>query len=140
MPLDRLFDYLSNGEAVQIGQRVLVPFGRRSQIGIVVGMANQSEFALDKLKAVTQVFNDEPALDSEALSLLKFSADYYHYPYGQALLSCLPARMRQIAPAVSRKQYRYVITPVGSQVDVAQLPARQSVLRRVLVALQTQQG
>ena len=57
---------------------MLVPFGRRSQIGIVVGMANESEFALDKLKAVTRVFNDEPALDSEALSLLKFSADYYH--------------------------------------------------------------
>jgi primosomal protein N' (replication factor Y) len=140
LPLDRLFDYLSNGEAVQIGQRVLVPFGRRSQIGIVVGMANESEFAIDKLKAVTRVFNDEPALDGETLSLLKFSADYYHYPYGQALLSCLPARMRQIAPAVSRKQYRYLITPVGSQVDVAQLPARQSVLRRVLVALQTQHG
>ncbi|MDP1767030.1 MAG: hypothetical protein Q8K83_09045, partial [Methylotenera sp.] len=31
VPLDRLFDYLSGGQIVKIGQRVLVPFGRRSQ-------------------------------------------------------------------------------------------------------------
>lgn len=138
MPLDRLFDYLSNGQVVQIGQRVLVPFGRRSQIGIVIALSNQSEFPLEKLKKVTQVFSDEPALDDETLSLLKFSADYYHYPYGQALLSALPARLRQIAPAVSRKQYRYLLTDAGRQIALDQLPARQTVLRRVLLALQTQ--
>ncbi len=138
LPLDRLFDYLSNGQVVQIGQRVLVPFGRRSQIGIVIALSNQSEFPLEKLKKVTQVFSDEPALDDETLSLLKFSADYYHYPYGQALLSALPARLRQIAPAVSRKQYRYLLTDAGRQIALDQLPARQTVLRRVLLALQTQ--
>ncbi len=123
---------------MQIGQRVLVPFGRRSQIGIVIALSNQSEFPLEKLKKVTQVFSDEPALDDETLSLLKFSADYYHYPYGQALLSALPARLRQIAPAVSRKQYRYLLTDAGRQIALDQLPARQTVLRRVLLALQTQ--
>lgn len=138
MPLDRLFDYLSDGQQVQIGQRVLVPFGRRSLIGIVIAKSNDSEFALEKLKAVTRIFSDEPVLDSEALSLLKFSADYYQYPYGQALLSSLPARLRQIAPALTRKQYRYLITPLGQSIDINTLPTRQTVVRRVLLALQTQ--
>ena len=89
VPLDRLFDYLSGGHAVQVGQRVLVPFGRRSQIGIVIALADTSEFAIEKLKPVSRVFADERPLDHEIISLLQFSADYYQYPFGQALLSAL---------------------------------------------------
>gem|GEM_PF-5403576 len=49
VPLDRLFDYLNIGhngnigQDVHIGQRVLVPFGRRNQIGIVMGLADASK-------------------------------------------------------------------------------------------------
>nr|MBA3697061.1 primosomal protein N' [Methylotenera sp.] len=86
VPLDRLFDYLSGGHAVKVGQRVLVPFGRRSQIGIVMALADSSEFPIEKLKPVSQGFTDEEPLDAETLALIKFSADYYQYPFGQALL------------------------------------------------------
>lgn len=120
----------------KIGQRVLVPFGRRSQIGIVVGLADSSEFAVEKLKPVTQVFSDELPIDAETLSLLKFSADYYQYPYGQALLSALPARLRQTAPAASRKQYAYQLTDTGRQFDIEAISKRQLVTRRVFAALQ----
>ena len=142
VPLDRLFDYLSDeavtraGQRVQIGHRVLVPFGRRSQIGIVVGMADTSDFPIEKLKPVTQVFTDELPIDSETLGLIKFSADYYQYPFGQALLSALPARLRQIAPAVSRKQYAYGLTDLGRTIDIEQISKRQLVVRRILEALQ----
>ena len=120
----------------KIGQRVLVPFGRRSQIGVVVGVADTSEFSIEKLKQVTQVFSDELPLDAETLNLIKFSADYYQYPYGQALLSALPARLRQVAPAVSRKQYAYQLTALGQQLEIESLPKKQLVTRRVLAALQ----
>ncbi len=140
VPLDRLFDYLSDGQLAKVGQRVLVPFGRRSQIGIVVGIADTSDFAIEKLKPVTQVFSDELPIDAETLSLIKFSADYYQYPYGQALLSALPARLRQIAPAVSRKQYAYQLTDLGRQIDVEAIPKRQLVTRRVFVALQNSES
>ena len=137
LPLERLFDYLSSGQVAQIGQRVLVPFGQRKQIGIVIGKADASDVAVEKLKTVLQVFTDELPLDAEILSLLKFSADYYQYPFGQALLSSLPVRLRQIAPAVSRKQYAYSLTALGQLVDLAQVSTRQLVMRRVLLALQT---
>ncbi|MDZ4142881.1 MAG: primosomal protein N' [Methylotenera sp.] len=142
VPLDRLFDYLSDeavtraGQRVQVGHRVLVPFGRRSQIGIVVGMADTSDFPIEKLKPVTQVFTDELPIDSEILGLIKFSADYYQHPFGQALLSALPARLRQIAPAVSRKQYAYGLTDLGRTIDIEQIPKRQLVTRRIFAALQ----
>ena len=136
IPLDRLFDYLSDGLIVHVGQRVLAPFGRRRQIGVVVAMADTSDFPIEKLKPIIQAFTDEVPLSAELLSLIKFSADYYQYPFGQALLSALPARLRQIAPAVSRKQYAYQLTDLGRQADVEQSPKRQRVLRSVLTALQ----
>lgn len=135
VPLDRLFDYLSGGLSAQIGQRVLVPFGRRSQIGIVMGFAETSEFAIEKLKPVTQVFADELPINTETLNLIKFSADYYQYPFGQALLSALPSRLRQIAPAVSRKQFAYQLTEFGRTQGIELIPKRQLVTRRVFEAL-----
>jgi primosomal protein N' (replication factor Y) len=136
VPLDRLFDYLSVGVSAQIGQRVLVPFGRRSQIGIVMGFAETSEFPIEKLKPVTQVFVDELPINTETLNLIKFSADYYQYPFGQALLSALPSRLRQISPAVSRKQFAYQLTELGCVQAIEQIPKRQLVTRRVFEALQ----
>ena len=136
VPLDRLFDYLSGGNVVQVGQRVLVPFGRRSQIGIVMGFAESSDFPIEKLKPVAQVFADELPIDTETLNLVKFSADYYQYPFGQALLSALPARLRQISPAVSRKQYAYQLTDLGRMQAIEQIPKRQMLMRRVFEALQ----
>jgi primosomal protein N' (replication factor Y) len=136
VPLDRLFDYLSGGVGAQIGQRVLVPFGRRSQIGIVMGFAETSEFPIEKLKPITQVFADELPINTETLNLIKFSADYYQYPFGQALLSALPSRLRQIAPAVSRKQFAYQLTDLGRVQAIEQIPKRQLVTRRVFEVLQ----
>lgn len=136
VPLDRWFDYLSAGQRVHIGQRVLVPFGRRSQIGIVMALADSSDVAMEKLKPILQAFAEETPLDAEMLSLIKFSADYYQYPFGQALLSALPARLRQIAPAVSRKQYAYQLTALGLTIDLEQIPKRQLLTRRVFAMLQ----
>lgn len=136
VPLDRLFDYLSGGYDVQVGQRVLVPFGSRSQIGIVMVVADSSDVPIEKLKPIVQAFVEETPLDAEMLNLIKFSADYYQYPFGQALLSSLPARLRQVAPAVSRKQYLYRLTDAGRAADVEQIPKKQKVLRSVLSALQ----
>lgn len=140
VPLDRLFDYLSadspnETENVQIGQRVLVSFANRNQIGIVMGIEKTSEVPLEKLKPVARVFTDEMPLSEELIALIKFSAEYYQYPLGQALLAALPARLRQIAPAVSRKQFCYHLTPAGQVAEIEDLPKRQKVLQSVLAAL-----
>lgn len=138
IPLNCLFDYLYEGEPVSAGQRVLVPFGPRKQVGIVVKHVAESEVDASKLKSVLQVYRDEPCLDASTFKLMQFCADYYQTPFGQALISILPARLRQIAPANTRKQYTYRLTALGQTADVATLPARQLVLQRMLLALQAQ--
>ncbi|MGV3581786.1 MAG: primosomal protein N' [Methylophilus sp.] len=134
VPLDRTFDYLNNGFAVSFGSRVVVPFAGRQLVGVVLEILNESEVALDKLKTVIHVF-DDVVLDQKSYKLLKFCADYYHYPLGQTLISTLPLRLRQIKPAVSRKMFVYqLIKPVPEE----QLSKRQVVLHRVLAAFELQ--
>jgi primosomal protein N' (replication factor Y) len=136
LPLDRLFDYLDAGFQVQIGQRVIVPFGARKLVGLIVGMSETSEYPIEKLKPILQVFNDEPPLDDENFGLLRFCADYYQYPFGQALLSSLPTRLRQAEPAVSRKQFLYTLSPLGLQTAIEEIPKRQMVQTKIFSALQ----
>jgi primosomal protein N' (replication factor Y) len=135
VPLDTLFDYLDGGFEAQIGQRVIVPFGRRKQVGMVAAIADESDVPLHKLKPILQSFGDEPPLDAEIFKLLRFCADYYQYPFGQALLSVLPVRLRQTEPATSRVQYSYSLTELGREAGVEAIPARAVMQRRLFSAL-----
>lgn len=135
VPLDSLFDYLDGGFDVAVGQRVLVSFGRRRQIGLVVARVAESKLSADKLKPIEHGYVDEPALDKSVFRLLKFCADYYHYPYGQGLLAALPSRLRQTEPAVSRKQFAFRLSP---DADIEVIPRRKVVQHKIFAALQQQ--
>lgn len=133
VPLDTLFDYLDDGSGVAVGQRVLVSFGRRRQIGLVVARVEASELPADRLKPIEHGYADEPMLDESVFRLLRFCADYYHYPYGQALLSILPARLRQTTPAVSRRQFAYRL---AADADPTVIVRRKVVQHKIMAALQ----
>lgn len=136
VPLDRWFDYVNPGLLIREGQRVVVPFAGRQLVGIVIALAAHSEIPVDKLKAVIQVFDDLP-LDAAAYKLLRFCADYYHYPFGQAVLSSLPLRLRQVKPAVSRKMWVYqLVQPVPEGFA----GKRQQVLAKIITLLQQQRS
>ena len=130
VPLNRTFDYLAGDFMAKIGSRVIVPFAGRSLVGVVVSLADSSDFPTEKLKSVSHVF--EGVLFSD-FRLLQFCADYYHYPLGQALISVLPLRLRQLKPAVSRKAFAYSLLP---NADLSQISAKKMVLNRIATALQ----
>ncbi|MEZ0211218.1 MAG: primosomal protein N' [Methylophilus sp.] len=132
VPLDRQFDYLNTGLEIRVGNRVVVPFAGRQLIGIVMALPEQSDVPENKLKAVLQVFDDVP-FDAVTLKLLKFCADYYHYPFGQTVLSSLPLRLRQTKPAVSRKMWMFALAkPLPENL----IGKRQLVLARLVAVLQ----
>jgi primosomal protein N' (replication factor Y) len=132
VPLDRWFDYVNPGLAVREGNRVVVPFAGRQLVGIVMALATESDVPEHKLKAVLQVFDDVP-FDTAILKLLRFCADYYHYPFGQTVLASLPLRLRQIKPAVSRKMWVYQL---AQPIPVDFVGKRQQVLSRLIALLQ----
>ena len=72
---------------IGIGKRVLVPFGRRRMVGIVLGPAEPR----DDLKAVASVLDPRPLLTAAELDFLRWASAYYLYPLGETIRAALPA-------------------------------------------------
>jgi len=136
VPLARLFDYLDSGSGARVGQRVLVPFGRRQMVGLVLERASSSNMAGDKLKPIARAFVDEPPLPPATLRLLKFCSDYYHYPLGQTILNVLPSRLREGEPAGLPRRTCYQLTTAGIDAGADAVPARAALQKKLYLALQ----
>ncbi len=135
VPLARLFDYLDAGSSVQTGQRVLVPFGRRQAIGIVMERISTSNMAMDRLKPIAHAYVDEAPLPAATLKLLKFCSDYYHYPLGQTMLGVLPPRLRESGAARLPQRTGFRLTASGAATGPEAIPARAALQRRLFEAL-----
>lgn len=137
LPLSTLFDYvLDVAVPVQIGQRVLVPFGRKQCVGVVMELTETTELPNDRLKPVIRALDDVAPLPDELLILLRFCSDYYLFPLGMTVLAALPTRLRNPEPFVLRVPQYYALSAVGRVLDPSALPSRQIVQKRLLQALQ----
>jgi primosomal protein N' (replication factor Y) len=135
-PLSRLFDYLAPADtAVAPGCRVRVQFGRQTQIGLVMEVANQSELPVSKLRSVTEVIDDSPLLAASNLWLVKFTSDYYHHPIGEVVAAALPTLLRQGRPLHDVVQ-RLSLTKAGLQTDPIQLSTRAKRQAELLALIQ----
>ena len=137
IPLSTLFDY-AVAEGIAVGQRVIVPFGRRQMVGVVMECVAATEMAPERVKPVKQVLHDSLPLSAELLKLLRFCSDYYRYPIGQTVLAALPARLRSDKPVVSKPVLNYRLSASVAVLDMEMLPKRKVVQRRILAKLAQQ--
>lgn len=73
--VDRPFDYQVPVEwisVIELGSRVKVPFGPRNVLGFVVGLKQETNVPLNKLKAINQILDMEPVLTEEMLRMAKW--------------------------------------------------------------------
>lgn len=99
VPVRSLFHYLAPASAVASGTRVRVTFAGRSLVGLVVASTDQCDFDPSKIKPIDAVLDEQPLLDTTLLAFIRWAADYYHTPLGEALQAALPAALRQGDPA-----------------------------------------
>ncbi len=96
VPLPKLFDYLApDANESDIGRRATVPFGAGLRTGVVIGLADASAQPTAKLKTVTAILRDMPALPAEWLALCEFCARYYQTPLGEVTSFALPPMLRR---------------------------------------------
>ncbi len=114
-PLRQVFDYrLPAGALTPVaGVRVRVPFGRQALIGLVTDAVKQSDVPVAKLKAVTEILDDEPALPPALWTLARWAANYYQHPLGDALSQMLPVLIRQGEPLLAPHPQVWRLTPRG---------------------------
>ncbi|MBE0625963.1 MAG: primosomal protein N' [Burkholderiales bacterium] len=136
LPLPRVFDYsCEDASDADIGMRVLVPFGNKPAVGVIVGIAASSNVDAGKLKAALRIMRETPALGRDWLDLAQFCSGYYHRPLGEVIFNGLPRRLRKTGPMPPPTQTGAYRLSAGGRVALTQLPARVKVKRALLQAL-----
>lgn len=95
VPLFAQYDYRSC-QPVAIGTRVIVPFGRRKMIGVVVDHPTQPGIDPVHIRNIEQVLDDTDPLPADWLRLTRFAARYYQRPLGEVILPALPSSLRKV--------------------------------------------
>ncbi|HWP88931.1 MAG TPA: primosomal protein N' [Burkholderiales bacterium] len=141
VPLSTLFDYTVDAvTADDIGRRVLVPFGKKIAVGIIMEIANSTALAPQRVRRVLAIQRDVPALPADVLDLLKFCSDYYHHPLGEVVLNSLPTRLRRRQLLKLDTPRAYQLTADGLAIDPGALPARAKIKREHLTLLREARG
>jgi primosomal protein N' (replication factor Y) (superfamily II helicase) len=134
VPLPKLFDYRAEGATRDdVGARVLVPFGKKRQVGVIVEVAAGSDLAPERLRRVERILRDATRLPAEWLAFAQFASDYYHEPLGGVVMSALPPRLRGAKPAPGAPR-AFALTAAGRDA-LAVMPARHVRQRALLERL-----
>lgn len=100
VPMRQLFTYKLpaklNVNTIKLGERVIVPFGSRQVVAIVLAVDDDTEYAAEKIKSILSRVKDNFSFSTELLSFLQRCADYYHHPIGDVFQQALPVLLRQI--------------------------------------------
>lgn len=133
--VDRLFTYrVPEGMLLQIGMRVLVPFGPRSIEGIVLSFKEEAGMEIARVRSIKQPLDDYPALLPEIILLARDMAAQAHCPLAATLRLMLPSQMRGgRIRAKTEKAARLLIS--GDTLLEAREKETRSPKRRLLIDL-----
>ncbi len=117
VPLRQLFTYTYDN-ALSAGVRVVVPFGPRKLVGVVVETLHKPESDIEnsnKLKAIESVLDDSPIIDEVLLKMAQWLWQYYHHAPGEVLHAMLPVLLRKGESAAPTPQDMLMLTEEGKQ-------------------------
>ena len=98
VPLNQTFTYIIPDELekmVQIGQRVLAPFGRsHTYTGIIVGLTPHRPETGYELKPILQALDEGPIIRHPQYPFWQWIANYYMCPIGDVMKAALPSELK----------------------------------------------
>src|SRR6266404_2666258 len=107
------------------GRRVVVPLGRRTETGIVLGPGE----AQGEVRDAIRLLDDAPLLNEEIVALARWAAAHYLAPLGPALKAALPPGMDVRDALVPRLTESGRALLEEGQLD---LPGQEASLRRLV--------
>lgn len=135
VPLRGGFDFIlpDSMDVTEIGVRVLVPFGRRKLVGVVMELDTVPQVDASRLKSVLEVLDNE-ALFSEGLyQTILWLAEYYHAPIGEVFDAALPVALRQGKSVAPAPEISWRLTTLGKTAEIDELnraPLQQALVQQ----------
>ena len=93
LPLRQSFTYKSK-VAIKKGTRVVVPFGKKSIVGIVVKKISNPN-SLKGLKEIISIADNHTCFDKSIFNTILWASEYYHHPIGEVFFSFMPTLLRK---------------------------------------------
>ena len=93
LPLRQCFTYKSK-DVIKKGKRVIVPFGSKSIVGIVVKKIAKPK-SLKGLKEIISIADEHSCFSGSIFEAITCASDYYHHPIGEVFFSFLPTLLRK---------------------------------------------
>lgn len=128
VPLGQAFSYaIPEALAAEVGEgaRVLVSFGKRRVLGVVLRLEETIDFDPSKVKPLLAVVDPEPVIPGELLSFLVELGRYYVAPIGEVMRLALPALERSATQRLDQAGLLQgaELTSVGRLVQVVRASA-----------------
>ncbi len=96
VPLQGMFTYaIPEGMRVEVGHRVLVPFGKSKSYLAVVMRLHDTKPENYEVKNILQVMDALPMVTERQLQLWQWIADYYLSPIGEVYKAAMPAGLKE---------------------------------------------
>ena len=77
---------------IQLGSRVLAPFGKKNCQGMVLGINSTTSYS-GKIKSIHSLVDDIPVVTPELWKLICWMSKYYMTPIGQVAKTVLPKNL-----------------------------------------------
>lgn len=122
---EKLLDYRvppTIENSLMLGCLVRIPIRNRQELGVVMEFPEKGQLPLEKLKQITQLVMEHPALTADSTELLYWMHDYYGAGFESLLETFIPAAVRKGMGQKLEKQV--VLNGAFSAEDFEQLNKR----------------
>ena len=126
--LDKTFQYEIPEhlrETVQIGSRVVIPFGngKRRITGYVVDMSTEPKIDAGRIKSILGVSKDSIAVESQLIALAAWIRRNYGCTMNQALKTVIPIKKKEAGK--EKKTVTFLLTQEQARDELSTLLARK---------------
>lgn len=148
VPLRQLFTYEVPSHLQQekftIGERVIVPFGNRKVVGIILKThtdnRNVASEILANIKPIERKVTDKYHFDEQLLKLLLLISRYYHHPMGDVCKQALPVALRDIEQPDITPEVEYISADILCEEQLEKLAKKAEKQAELLALINTHNG
>ncbi len=124
-PLRQTFTYINNSNSDLVGKRVLVEFGRRKLVGVVVSHSEEFKDGYE-LKNIVEVLDDTPLFTRDMVKKIILISDHYMHPVGVVFEAFIPTILRKAKHQNELIKYKQNIEEISPVKKLHTLTADQN--------------
>jgi len=117
LPLENLFTYSIPQHLISkaaAGKRVIAGFGKKKITGMIVSIADRSEY--EKLKPVLDILDENVLMEEDMIEFCRWISEYYSAPIGEVIFSAIPGKMN-----INSDRYYFLQENYLSELDKSKL-------------------